>query len=115
MTSTTPRLPQSLHAWPTPGFARSLKRGIEALGAGALPLEQAIEPGSRVGGGPITVTVLRAADAGDAIVARVGVFFAETVGSCGCGAEPMEQNACCVMRVRIDKATAEAAFAVVDE
>ena len=108
-----PQLPNALHDWQTPEFAGSLKHAIEALGAGTLPLEQGIEQGCYVGDQPITAMVLQAVDAGDAIEAKVGIFFTEIVASCGCGAEPMEQNAYCELRVRIDKATAEAGFAVI--
>lgn len=108
-----PKLPHALRDWNTTAFAPTLKGEIERLDMGALPLGQGIEQGSYVGSQPITAMVLQSADAGDAIEAKVGVFFTEIVASCGCGAEPMEQNAYCELRVRIDKATAEAAFAVI--
>ncbi|NWG87097.1 MAG: glucosamine--fructose-6-phosphate aminotransferase [Hydrogenophilaceae bacterium] len=108
-------LPNALHAWQTADFARALKAEIEHLGAALLPLERAINQGSYVGDAPLTVTVLQSADAGDAIEARLGVFFTEIVASCGCGGEPMEQNAYCEMQARIAKATAEAAFVVIGD
>ena len=100
-----------LRAWPGAAFAQTLKREIEGLPPAALSLERCITPGSYVGDAPLTVTVLHSAEAGTAIEAKIGVFFTEIVASCGCGAEPMEQNAYCEMRVCIDQASAEAAFA----
>jgi len=39
----------------------------------------------------------------------------EIVAGCSCGDDPQSQNAYCAMRVRIDKTTAAAAFAVIDD
>ena len=108
-----PQLSDALRAWQTAAFEPTLKAAIARLGASALPLARAVEPGSYVGDAPVGVTFQRAADAGDAIEARLGLFFTEIVASCGCGAEPMARNAYCQLRVRIAKATAEASFALI--
>lgn len=108
------RLPRALGDWPGADFAASLKAELAGLGRAALPLEQCIESGSYVGEAPIEVSVLQASDAGDAIAAKLGVFFTEIVASCGCGAEPMEQNGYCELLLRIDKATGQAGFALID-
>jgi hypothetical protein len=100
------RLPRSLIAWGTPAFVSILKSELEALPAGSLPLDDATTQGGRVDGEGITVTVLQAADAGDAIHARVKVFFTEVVGGCSCGDEPMRIPAHCALRVEITKADA---------
>lgn len=106
-----PRLILSLRAWSSDAFARTLKDEIESLGAGALPLDRTTTHGGRADDGPITATVLRASDDGDAIQAEVGIFFGEILAGCSCGDEAQILNAYGELRVSIDKATAEAAFA----
>ena len=106
-----PRLPLSMRAWPSDAFARTLKEEIENLGAGALPLDQATTHGGRTDDGPITATVLRSSDNGDAIEAEVGIFFGEILAGCSCGDDAQTLNAYGELRVRIDRATGEAVFA----
>lgn len=111
-------MPKFLNArryWPSAAFARSLKAEIETLSPDALPLGKAVTQGSHVGKDPIVASVLQVADEGETIEARLGVFFAEVVASCGCGTDPLEQNAYCEMRLRIDKATAEGRFEVLPD
>lgn len=105
-----PQLPQALRAWQTASFAQALKHEIEGLAPASLPLAGCVTPGSHVGDAPIAATVQHSSETDDAIEAKIGVFFTEIIASCGCGAEPMALNAYCEMRVRIAKATAEAAF-----
>jgi hypothetical protein len=107
-----PRLPLALRAWPSDAFSRTLKAEIEQLPPGSLPLEAGVCQGGFVDDSRITVTVLGAADDDVAIQVRVGIFFTEIVVNCGCGDDPMEQNAYCALRVAIDKATARAEFTV---
>ena len=52
---------------------------------------------------------------GDWICARVGIFFNEVVGGCSCGDDPLSVNAYCQIQVSIDRASAEAEFAVIAE
>ena len=105
-----PRLPDALRTWPGNNFPDVLKREIERLGATALPLAQATTPSSYLTNAPISVSVRQVTDTGTAIEANLGIFFTEIAASCGCGAEPMEHPGYCELRVRIDKATAEATF-----
>jgi hypothetical protein len=107
------RLINSLRDWGLPEFSQTLKSEIASLGPSTLPLDKAISPGSHVDDSQLSATVLNAADAGDAIQAKVGIFFTEIVASCGCGDEPMPKPAYCEMRITIDKATADAIFAIV--
>ena len=86
---------------------------LEQLASGSLPLEKAVTQGGYVDDSHITATVLHAdADAG-AIHARAGIFFTEIVINCGCGDDPMETNAYCEMRIRVDKTTGQADFELV--
>ena len=106
-------LPDSLHAWGPEAFAATLKREIEALPPGALPLDWATAHGGRVDDGAVVATVTAAADAGTHLEARVGVFFSEVIAGCSCGDEPFSQPGYCEIEVRIDKATAGAGFALI--
>ncbi|HKJ76159.1 MAG TPA: glucosamine--fructose-6-phosphate aminotransferase [Gammaproteobacteria bacterium] len=110
-----PRFPCAARAWPDAGFAQALKAEIENAPSGTLPLQQAVTQGGYVDDGAITATVIQSADAGDAVEAKVGVFFTEVVASCGCGEEPMPTNAYCVLGFRIDKETGAASVSVLDD
>jgi hypothetical protein len=109
------RLPEALRAWPSETFKATLKAEIEALGPRGLPLDRAIGQSCYLGDDPVTVSVQQCEDSGDAIAARVAVFFTEILASCGCGGEPMEQNGHCELGVRIDKATAETVIELLDD
>lgn len=108
-----PKLVNALRDWKSDTFALTLKREIEGLRPGTLPLVEAAGQGRYPDDGDVAVTVLRTGEDEGAIEAGVGVFFTAVVGSCGCGDEPYGENAYCELLVRIDKATAEAEFAVV--
>ncbi len=91
-------------------FARALKSALEALSPHELPLQRAIAPSSYVGDAAIEVSVLRA-ECG-VLEAKVGVFFTEIAASCGCGDEPMVQNAYCELQVRLEAGSGDASFEV---
>jgi len=110
-----PRLPQSVMAWGGPAFVSRLKSEIEALPARCLPLDAATTQGGRLDGERITVTLLQAEDAGDAIHARVGVLFTELVGGCSCGDELMPVKVRCELWVEIAKADAVARFVLLPD
>jgi len=74
-------LHDTLHAWGTDLFAPTLKREIEALAPGSLPLDRATAHGGRVDDGAVVATVTAAADAGTHLEARVGVFFSEVIAA----------------------------------
>ncbi|MBI5041833.1 MAG: glucosamine--fructose-6-phosphate aminotransferase [Gammaproteobacteria bacterium] len=101
--------------WNTDAFAQSLKREIAYLGKGVLPLDKGVSYGGLVDDSELTVTLLRSADDGPAIVALVGVFFTEIIGGCSCGDEPTPTPAYCELHIRIDKATAEADIVIVPD
>lgn len=107
------RLPNSLLDWQTDRFALSLKSEIGNLPAGTLPLDQGVTQGGYVDDSDMAITVLHAAEDDVCLRAKVGVFFTEIVASCGCGDEPMEKNAYLELQVRIDKASADAAFTLI--
>ena len=85
------------------------------LGAEVLPLQAATLHGGQVDGCDIAVTVIDSRESGQAIQARVGVFFTELIGGCSCGDDPHTVPAYCVLQVTIDKQTGDAGFEVVGE
>lgn len=110
-----PVLHNSLHAWEQDDFPGVLKREILSLDAGMLPLEQGLSRGGLVDTGNIDATVIGASDEGDFIVAHVGMFFTEIIGGCSCGDEPEHAQAYCILKVSINKRTAETTFTVLTD
>ena len=107
-----PILPDSLRNWPSTDFKQILKDEIERLPAGTLPLNKGTTLGGYVDDDHITASVLNTSEDDLIIHARVSIFFTEIMICCGCGDDPMPQNAYCEMQVTIDKSTAEATFNV---
>ena len=105
-------LHDALRAWGTDAFAPTLKRAIEGLPAGALPLDRATASGGRGDDSDLTATVISAADRGAVVAARVGIFFSEIIAGCSCGDDPFAEPAYCELEVRIDKATGAAEVAL---
>lgn len=104
------KLINALRDWNSDAFTQTLKTEIVNLKSGTLPLNKGVMQGGHVDDSNIAPTLLRVSEDEKCIRADVGIFFTEIVGSCGCGAEPMPQNAYCELRISIDKTTAEAAF-----
>lgn len=108
------KLPDSVRTWGTPGFDAALKAELTALAA-RLPLDCAATPGSHVEIGTVAISVLACAGQADTLRVAVGVFFNETVASCGCGDEPYAQPAYCELQLDIDRATGMARARLADE
>jgi hypothetical protein len=109
-----PHLPQSLAAWPTPDFAAVLKRELEAAGPGSLPLQQCLAASSYALDTGCSVMVLGAAEEGETICARVGVFFHGVIAGCSCADDPTPvepQQEYCELEVRIDRRSGAASVA----
>jgi hypothetical protein len=109
-------LPVSLAAWGTPAFAAALKRELEALPPGSLPLQQGLAATSFALDEGIQVMVLAAGEAEGAIAARVGVFFSGIVAGCNCADDPTPvepQGEYCELLLAIDLGTAAATVTLV--
>ena len=104
------RLPALVKAWNSDHFFQVVKTALEGLGPGGLPLSNCTASGGFVDGSGCRVMVLGAHEAPGMLQVRVGVFFTEIVINCGCGDEPMEQQAYCELEVTIDRTTAEVVF-----
>jgi len=108
-----PKLPDALQQCRSSSFKNALKRELENLPAGALPLEQGTSRGGFVDDSDISVSVIYATKNDNCIQAKVGVFFTEIITGCSCGDEPVAENAYCEMLIRIDNTTSEAEFIVI--
>ena len=109
-----PRFPNTLQAWQSDAFSRVLKEEIKGMDARTFPLQKGCTRGGVVDDtDDITATVIKGIDEERSIVADVGIFFTETLVACSCGEEPESVNSYCQLRIRIDKATAEAQIDVI--
>jgi len=107
-----PKFPNSLQAWGTDDFPRTLKNEIETMDTGILPLQAATTRGGLVDDADITAVVLKSTEEGQFIHVGVGIFFTEITAACSCGEEPDAINGYCQLQVHIDKSSAEAEFHV---
>ncbi len=105
------RLPDSVAAWNTPAFRDVLKREIERLDPGLLPLQQALSATSYALGEGFQAMVLGVSEQAGIIRAEAGVFFSGIVAGCSCADDPTPvepQNEYCELRFEIDMATGAA-------
>lgn len=113
------RLSNAAMAWGTERFGNVLKRELEQLPAGALPLQAALSMSSYVvDQGPISAMVIQANEHDGKLRAKVGVFFSGILGGCACADDPtpVNENAeYCVLAVEIDRRTGEASFTLLNE
>jgi hypothetical protein len=107
-----PRFQAALSAWNSAAFTDALKRELEGLESGVLPLLQGASRGGVPDDREIRAMLLHADDRRECIQARVGIFFNEILAGCSCGDEPASLQSYCELQVRIDKSTAEAAFSL---
>ncbi len=108
----------SLQAWGTPEFKSILKREIEGLDAGLLPLQAGLSQSSHVLDEPFEAVVLGVSEVGGAISARVGIFYAGIVAGCSCADDPTPieaQNEYCEVLFEIDPSTAATRIALLPD
>lgn len=96
-------------------FGKALKHELENLPAGTLPLEKGTSRGGFVDDSDISVTVINTTQNENGIEAKVGVFFTEIIVGCGCGDEPVPENAYCELLISIDRTTSAAKFEVIPQ
>ena len=109
------RLPKALNAWGTPDFNDVLKRELEQISIDQLPLQRGLSTCSHVAGEDFQVMVIRAAEAGGCIQARVGIFYAGIIAGCRCADDPTpveEQSEYCEIQLDINPLTGETTVAV---
>lgn len=104
------RLSNASNAWGAPEFTETLKKEIQQLNADQLPLQQGLTAGNYVSGNKFSVMILGTSEDEDFIRARAGIFYNSIIGGCACADDPTpvsEMNEYCVVRLDIDKKTAE--------
>jgi hypothetical protein len=107
------KLSDSLEKCQPGSIDKVLKRELESLPAGSLPLEKCINRCGIIDDSNISVTVINTREYVSGIQARIGVFFTEIVAGCVCGDEPTPENAYCEMLISIDRSTGEAKFELI--
>lgn len=112
------RLTKSLKAWGTPEFESVFKSEIEQIEAGQLPLQQGLKTGSYALEGKHKAMVIHAAEAADAIHVKAGIFYSGILTGCACADDPTpvnEESEYCVVRMSINKSTAETTVTLLPE
>lgn len=107
-----------MNAWSAPNFKDVLKKEIEQLDAGQLPLQQGLSAGSHVQGDKFTVMVLGVSEEDNFIRARAGVFYTSIIAGCSCADDPTpisELSEYCEVQLDIDKKTAETTVTLAPE
>lgn len=109
---------RSLQAWDSPAFQQALKLEIEQLSARQLPLQQGLTKGSYALDGKHKAMLISAADMGEHLRIKAGVFYASVIAGCSCADDPTpvdEENEYCVIQLDIDKGTAETTISLVSD
>ena len=104
------RLPKCLNAWGTPEFEAVLKREIEQLDAGHLPLQQGLSASSYVTARPFQAMIICAKEEAGLIRVKAGIFYTGVIAGCSCADDPTpvyELNEYCVVQFDIATTTAE--------
>lgn len=112
------KLCRAMQAWGTPAFRDVLGEEIRRLPVGELPLQQALRSGSFVLDEPPEVIVNGIDEYPDRLDVRIGLFFAAIdAGSC-CADDPTTvepHQEYCVIRLEIERATAETRIVLLDD
>ncbi len=112
------RLAKAASSWCTSKFADTLKMEVEQLDPDLLPLQQGLSAGNYVAGDKFSVMVLDTTEDENFIHARAGIFYNSIIGGCACTDDPTpvsELNEYCVVRLDIDKKTAETTIALLTD
>ena len=112
------RLEKALNAWGTPGFTDTLKREIQQLDAGQLPLQQGMSAGNYAIDDKLDVMIIRTREEADFIRVKAGIFYAGIITGCSCADDPTPvspHTEYCVIQLDIDKITAETTVSLLAE
>ena len=112
------RLPYSLNARGTPEFETALKKEIEQLDAGLLPLQQGLSASSYVTDRPFQVRIISVREEAGKIRVKAGIFYTGVIAGCSCADDPTpidELNEYCVVVFGIDPMTAETTVTLIEE
>ena len=104
------RLTETVNAWGTSAFNDILKKEIEQIDATHLPLQHGLTTGSYVVDGKFSAMVISATEEAGFIRAKAGIFYSGILTGCSCADDPTpvnEESEYCVVRLDINKLTAE--------
>jgi hypothetical protein len=99
-----------------PAVEAVIKRELEHLDPGHLPLQQGLAGTSYAFENKISAMVIRVADGDQSIRIRAGLFYTGILSGCSCADDPTpveEQNEYCEVSIEIDKAGARARISLV--
>ncbi len=103
------KLEASLAAWGSPDFARTFRNEIKSH-AGSLPLQQGLAATSYALGEKVEAMLISAAEEGNFLRVKAGIFFEGIIAGCNCADDPTPvkgQGEYCEMRFDIDRHTGE--------
>lgn len=112
------RLHDTLQAWDTPAFRDILKREIEQLDPGLLPLQEGLSRSSHVTATPFRAVPLAADHDGSRLRVKTGIFYTGIIAGCSCADDPTpidEQTEYCVLQFDVDATTGDATVRLIDE
>lgn len=112
------RLTKALKAWGTPGFEGVLKKEMEQIDTGQLPLQQGLSTGSYAIGSRFNVMIISVSEEAGFIRAKAGIFYSGIIAGCSCADDPTpvnEESEYCVVQLDIDILTAETTVALLAE
>ncbi len=112
------RLTKTLNAWGTPDLKDILKKEIEQLDAGQLPLQQGLSTGSYAIDGKLNAMIIGVFEEAGFIRVKAGIFYSGIIAGCSCADDPTpinEESEYCVVQLDINKQTAETTIALLAE
>lgn len=111
-------LPETLKAWDTPTFRDVLKREIEHLDPGLLPLQEGLCRSSHVTATPFRAVPLAVDHDGSRLRVKSGIFYTGIIAGCSCADDPTpidEQTEYCILQFDIDTTTGDTTVRLIDE
>ncbi len=117
-TAASAALADALQAWGSAGFARQLRDALLATDALFAPLQRAITRGSHALVEHAELLVLRSAERDGVLQLDAGVVYASITPGCACEGDPTPMSELpeyATLRIRIDRASASATVALLDD
>ncbi|HLD14150.1 MAG TPA: hypothetical protein VJB18_05475 [Burkholderiales bacterium] len=112
------RLTKTLNAWGTPDFKDILKKEIDQMDAGQLPLQQGLSTGSYAIDGKLNAMIIGVSEGAGFIHVKAGIFYSGIIAGCSCADDPTpanEESEYCVVQLDINKQTAETTVVLLAE
>jgi hypothetical protein len=109
---------ETLNAWGTPDFKDVLKKEIEQIDAGQLPLQQGLSTGSYAIGDKLNAMIIGVSEVSGCIRVKAGIFYSAIIAGCSCADDPTpvnEESEYCVVQLDINKQTADTTVALLAE